>query len=122
MPEVSHAYGNDLLISPTGDLVLSSGTQEGEERVIRRLLTNSGEYIWNLPYGAGLAQFLGQPIAAARIGAVARSQMFREAAVARSPAPSIDVQVQPTGTAILTIKYADAETGTPVPLTLPVGQ
>lgn len=118
--EASHLFGNDLSVSPTGDIALSSGTQEGQERVLRRLLTNQGDYIWDGKYGAGLAQFIGQPASKARIAAVTRSQMFKEAAVARSPAPVINVQVSPDGTVVETIQYVDAPSGQTVPLILPV--
>lgn len=121
MPELAHSFGHDLVVSATGDLALSSGTQEGQERVLRRLLTNPGDYVWHGDYGAGLARFLGQPIAASRIAAVSRSQMFKEAAVARSPAPTIEVAGSPDGTVVETITYVDANTGASVPLTLPIG-
>lgn len=121
MPEVFHAFGYDLAFSPTGDIALASGTVEGQQRVLRRLLTNPGDYVWDMAYGAGLAQFLGQPIAAARIAAVSRSQMFMETAVSRTPAPVIDVQSSPDGTVTETIRYVDSQTGVAVPLTLPIG-
>jgi hypothetical protein len=46
---------------PTGSVTPSSATVEGEQRVLRRLLTNPGSYIWHLEYGAGLPQHVGQP-------------------------------------------------------------
>ncbi|HTW27877.1 MAG TPA: hypothetical protein VME92_12175 [Acetobacteraceae bacterium] len=111
MPELSHLWGTDLGVSPTGDLALADGTLRGQQRVLRRLLTNAGDYIWQLPYGAGLAQFVGQPGGEAQIQAVVRSQIFQEASVARTPEPVIDVQIAPTGIAYVHIRYADAETG-----------
>lgn len=55
MPDLSHQWGSDLLIGPTGDLATASGTELGQQRVLRRLLTNASDYIWHLGYGAGLA-------------------------------------------------------------------
>jgi hypothetical protein len=68
--DISHIPGNDLLVDATGDIATSDGSQLGQERVLRRLFTNPGAYIWHLQYGAGLARFLGRPMAAARIRAV----------------------------------------------------
>lgn len=116
MPDISHTIGNDLALSATGDIALSDGTQLGQERVLRRLLTLPGSYIWHLNYGAGLPAFVGQIADKLRIAAVARSQMYREAVVSRSPPPVINVDVKPTGVVTLDIKYIDAQTISPVAL------
>ena len=116
MPDIQHTFGHDLTLSATGDIALSDGTQLGQERVLRRLLTIPKAYIWHLAYGAGLPRFVGQVADKLRIGAVARSQMYRESVVSRSPAPAIAVDVQPTGVVTLGIKYVDAQTQTPVAL------
>lgn len=118
--DISHVYGEDLTVDATGDLAVSDGSQLGVERILRRLLTNPGGYIWSLSYGGGLAAFLGHPAAANRIAAVVRSQMFLEAAVAKTPAPVINVKVQPDSTVIVNIRYADADTGSGVSLSIPV--
>ncbi|OYV54582.1 MAG: hypothetical protein B7Z71_13575, partial [Acidocella sp. 21-58-7] len=73
--------------------------------------TNGGDYIWQLNYGAGLGQFVGQPGAAAVIMGVARTQMLLEAAVARSPAPAVRITSAVDGTVNLTIQYTDALVG-----------
>ena len=111
MPDLAHQFGADLQVSPTGDLEAVSGTMLGQQRVLRRLLTNPGDYLWQLDYGAGLAQFVGQPGRVGQIRAVIRSQVFKEAVVARTPEPLIDVQFDDTGTVYVQIRYADAATG-----------
>ncbi len=86
----------------------------GQQRVLRRLLTNPGDYIWQLDYGAGLARFIGQPANPLQIKAVIRSQIFKEAAVARQPEPVIDVQISPggaAGTVYVYVRYVDADSG-----------
>lgn len=120
MADASHVFGSDLSVGPTGDLALSSGTAYGQERVLRRLLTNPGDEIWLLDYGAGLPGMVGQPTNARRIQAIARSQMLQEQAVARTPAPTVDVTVQNTGVVTASVRYADANTGEPATLTFPV--
>jgi hypothetical protein len=119
MTDVAHTFGNDLTVDATGDIAVSSGSQLGQERVLRRLLTNPGAVLWALDYGAGLARFIGQPAAVNRITAVTRAQMGLEAAVAQTPPADISVVVQASGTVTENIRYVDAETGDPVTLILP---
>ena len=101
------------MIGPSGDISLVSGPLLGQQRVLRRLLTNPGDYIWQIDYGAGLARFIGQPTNALQIRAVVRSQIFKEATVARQPEPVIDVEVAPggvAGTVYVNVRYVDADT------------
>jgi hypothetical protein len=110
MADLSHTYGSDLTVSPTGDLALADNTLLGEQRVLRRLLTAPGAYLWHLNYGAGLPRFVGQPANGQRIAAVAKAQMYREKIVTRNPAPVVSVDVQPAGVVTLDIQYVDATT------------
>lgn len=121
MSDVFHQYGADLLIGPSGDLATVDTVQLGQQRVLRRLLTNPGDYLWNPGYGAGLAQFVGQPVNAARVRSVIRSQIFQESTVAQSPEPTIDVQAQPNGAVTVQISYADSTTGSTQVLSFTVG-
>ncbi len=121
MPDLAHEFGADLQAGATGDLALAEGPALGRQRVLRRLLTNPGDYIWQPGYGAGLAAFVGQPAAAARIRAVVRSQIFRERAVARSPEPVVEVRAGDDGRVFVSIRYADADTGAVQSLSFPVG-
>ena len=109
MPDLQHQFGSDLAVGPTGDLATVSGSALGQQRVLRRLLTNAGDYIWQVGYGAGLAQFVGQPADAMRIRAVIRGQIFKETAVARTPEPTIDVVSDGVGTVSVRLSYTDAE-------------
>ncbi len=110
MSDLQHQFGSDLSVGPTGDVATVSGAALGQQRVLRRLLTNAGDYIWQLGYGAGLAQFVGQPADATRIRAVIRGQVFKEMAVARTPEPVIDVVSDGAGTITVRVSYADAKT------------
>ena len=121
MPDLSHAFGEDLAVGPTGDLALVSGAERGRQRVLRRLLTNPGDYIFQPAYGAGLARFVGRPVSAAQIRAVVRSQIFKERAVARSPEPDIAVDAGADGRVFVAIRYADAQSGETQLLSFPVG-
>ena len=116
---IAHTFAADLAVGPTGDLAVSSGTKYGVERVLRRLLTNPGDLIWHPTYGAGLLSLIGQPINEARIRALIRSQILKEKAVARQPAPTITVTSNTTGMVAATIRYTDATTGETQTLTVP---
>ena len=109
MSDLHHAWGGDLSAGLTGDLAAVSGPALGTERVLRRLLTNPGDYLWQPGYGAGLARFVGQP-----------AQMLREAAVAPEPEPVIEVQSDPGGTLSVSVRYADAETADARTITLQI--
>jgi hypothetical protein len=114
MSDLWHQWGNDLVLGVTGDLSLASGSDLGQQRLLRRLLTNLQDYLWQLDYGAGLGRFIGQPGSALQIKAVIRGQMFKEPIVARTPEPVIDVQVSPVGsvgTIYVVIRYSEAPSG-----------
>lgn len=124
MADLNHQWGSDLTFGPTGDVALVTGFALGQQRILRRLLTNPLDYIWHASYGAGLADFVGQPANASQIRAVIRGQIFKEAEVAQSPEPTIDVSVNPGGAAgnvYVHILYVDAPTGQTQMLTFPVG-
>ena len=124
MPELWHQWGADLSTGPTGDLATAEGLALGQQRLLRRLLTSPGEYIWQPAYGAGLAQFVGEPADPLRIRAVIRSQIFKESTVARDPEPVIDVQLSSggaTGAVYVHIRYVDAPSGQTQVLSFPVG-
>lgn len=111
MSDAHHLFGGDLAVGPSGDLLSAQGGEAGRQRLLRRLLTNPGDYLWDLEYGAGLGRFVGEPVDVARIEAVIRSQMLREAAVVRQPEPSIEVTPGPGGAVYVSIRYADAAAG-----------
>ena len=123
MSDIYHQFGSDLLLGPTGDLAPVSDSLLGQQRVLRRLLTNPGDYIWQLTYGAGLAQFVGQPASAQRITAVIRSQLFKETAAATSPAPMIEISTAAdgSGSVAVQVRYSDATTDASQVLTFTVG-
>ncbi len=112
MVDLQHVWAGDLAVTATGDLAVVSGGALGTQRVLRRLLTNTRDYIWNPGYGAGLAQFVGKPVDPAGVSAVIRLQMRREVAVAPVPEPVIEVGTERPGTLAVSIRYADAVTST----------
>ena len=123
MYDLWQQWGSDLSVGPTGDLAIMDGSAAGEQRVLRRLMTNPGDYIWQLSYGAGLAQFVGQRIDPLQITAVIRSQIFKESVVARNPEPAISVRLGAAdGSVYAQIRYTDVLSNDTRVLTLSTGQ
>lgn len=109
MNDLYHYLGNDLVTSATGDLLPVDGTAKGQQRVLRRLLTNPGDYIFHPTYGAGLPKMIGDTLDISKITALIRSQIFLEAAVAKTPEPQIKVSAIPNGVSC-SIRYVDSVT------------
>ena len=120
MPDAAQWFGNDLATGPTGDIAVATSPIDTQQRVLRRLLTNPGDYLWNPGYGAGLSAMVGQPVNPARIAAIIRTQMLQEAGVARDPPPRVRVMSDNAGTVTANIVYTDALTNSVQTLNVPV--
>jgi len=103
--------GGDLEVSSTGDIAIVNAADWTKQRVLRRLLTNPRDYIWQLTYGAGLAQYVGLPGVGAALSGVVRAQLLLEAGVSPSPVPVLGMNIGDDGVVVLSINYADAQTG-----------
>lgn len=112
MNDLYQYFGADLNSSATGDLQPVAATTRGQQRILRRLLTNPGDYIWHPEYGAGLPRYVGSVIDVRQMKALVRGQILMEDSVAKTPEPVIDVQAITGGIAV-TIQYNDAVTGAP---------
>jgi hypothetical protein len=112
MADIAHQFGGDIMLAPNGDVALASATVLTQQRVLRRLLTNPGDYIWDVNYGAGLGNMVGQTVDAGRITAIIRAQMFQEATVARNPLPTVSVSAGTNGLVQAAIAYVDMTDGT----------
>lgn len=123
MYDIFLEWGSDLVVSSGGDIALSTGSATISQRVCRRLLTNPGDYIWNLGYGGGLGQFVGSPAQPAAIEAVVRTQLLLDPAIPATPAPLVSAGLNDTanGYVTATITYADPATLAPVLFTVSAG-
>lgn len=119
MNDLYHYFGGDLNASATGDLQPVDGTTRGQQRILRRLLTNPGDYIWHPDYGAGLPSYVGAVIDTAEIQALIRGQMLLEDSVASTPEPVVTVQ-EIAGGMTVNIQYTDADSKTPQALSFNV--
>ncbi|MDE2302432.1 MAG: hypothetical protein KGK11_07705 [Sphingomonadales bacterium] len=123
LADLYHYFGGDLAASNTGDLASVTQTVRGQQRVLRRLLTNPGDYIFQPGYGAGLAQWIGRDADLAAMRALIRGQLLLEPVVATNPAPQIGVDAiadAAGGGFAVAIRYADAASGEPVILSFAV--
>lgn len=102
--EIYHEYGNDLVITPNGDLQSVSGIELSNQRIIRRLLTapievaNPPDYLQQPTYGAGLPSFIGRlntPPVYNEIKALIIAQMYLEPTVAQTPPPDVQLEGLP---------------------------
>lgn len=110
--DLSLTFGGDFAVSQKGDLLLTNDTEQTKQRIIRRMLTVPGAYIWHTNYGAGLQRYIGQVLTNAKlqeIKALITEQIFLEDAVAKSPQPDITFEIIPTGL-FCQINYTDAPT------------
>ena len=133
MSDLSHFIGSDLSLSATGDLLKVDGSAQGQQRVLRRLLTNPatydsngnitapGDYIFHPTYGAGLPRTVGDTVNIPKIRALIRGQIFLEACVSKNPEPIITVTAILGGVSVY-IHYNDAITGNPAALAFDVNR
>lgn len=121
MADADLVWSGDLAVSPTGDLSMVDGTILGQQRVLRRLLTNLDDYTWQPTYGGGLGQFVGQVAGTRAITGNIRGQLYAEAAVAHQPEPAVTANTLPDGSVFVDITYADAVTATTQTLTFSIG-
>lgn len=121
MNDLSQYFGGDIGQSATGDLQTIDGTTKGQQRVLRRLLTNPGDYIFHPDYGAGLPRMVGELADIEKVRALIRGQMLLEDSVARTPEPLIDVQAIAGGIACR-LQYTDAVSKAPAVLSFNVSR
>lgn len=121
MKDLNHYAGDDLSLSPTGSLSPVEGTERGKQRILRRLITNPGDYLSHTEYGAGLGRYVGALTNIPEIIALIRGQILLEDCVAKKPAPLISVSTD-NETLSVTISYTDAPLGEPVTLSFEVNR
>jgi hypothetical protein len=108
-------WGGDLSTGPSGDILVTSVQAEVQKRIIRRLLTNAGDYIWHVDYGAGLGTFVGETFLPKFIENTILDQLEYENVIAATPPPAVQVNQAPAGSAStvsVTVQYQIAGTST----------
>lgn len=118
MPDLDHTFGGDLVLD-NGTLAIADVPDMVTQRVLRRLCTNPGAYLWDLEYGGGLPGMVGSPVEAANVSAIIMNQMAMEDGVADTPAPQITVTQDGSGFLYATIIYWATSGGDPITLQVP---
>lgn len=119
MYDIYHYVGGELSTSPAGDLRPVTGTERGKQRILRRLMTNPGDYVFHPDYGAGLGKKVGQNVNLNEWKGLISGQMQLEDAVASDPAPSVSISLVDGGVSV-TISYTDSTSNTPETLSFDV--
>lgn len=121
MKDLTHYVGDDLSLSPTGSLSPVEGIERGKQRILRRLITNPGDYVFHPEYGAGLGRYVGALMNIPETIANIRGQTLLEDCVAKKPAPVISVTPS-NDTLSVNISYTDSASGEPVTLSFEVNR
>ncbi|WP_217548789.1 phage tail protein [Pantoea sp. GbtcB22] len=119
MYDIYHYVGGELSTSPAGDLRPVSSTERGKQRILRRLMTNPGDYVFHPEYGAGLGNKVGQSVNLNEWKALISGQMLLEDTVASNPAPTVSLSLVEGGVSV-NIKYTDSTSNTPETLSFDV--
>lgn len=105
--------GSDIKFASSGDFLTVDGNQKTQQRIMRRLLTNPGSYIWHPTFGAGVPRFIGKQMSGQEINqlkALCVSQILLEETVAKIPAPTVNITQLKPYVIEITIGYTDAVT------------
>ncbi len=121
MKDLNHYVGDDLSLSPTGSLSPVEGIERGKQRILRRLITNPGDYLFHTNYGAGLGRYVGALTNVPEIISLIRGQILLEDCVAKKPKPVISVTPS-NDTLSANIGYTDSASGEPVTLSFEVNR
>jgi hypothetical protein len=117
-------WGSDLSVGPTGDINVTPVQENVQQRVVRRLLTNPGAYIWHTDYGAGLGGYVGRPYSPGNIVGAILNQLQLEPLVAATPTPTVQINQSTTGpfsSTSVTVQYLVAGTSSENLVTLALG-
>ncbi|CAI9121023.1 GPW/gp25 family protein [Brytella acorum] len=110
MNAIAHVMGADLTLAAGTGLSVISGADCVRQKILRRLCTNPGAYIWQLDYGAGLPAMIGDPTSTSLIESIVRAQMALEAGVDQTQPVSVSVEQFSDGGVRCVITYVDAQT------------
>lgn len=112
MHDLYHFTGGDLDTSSTGDVRTASASDRVKQRILRRLLTNPGDYLFHPQYGAGLGKKIGEAVRPGEWKALISGQMLLEEAVASHPPPLVRLKHIEGGISV-SVSFTEAMTGAP---------
>ncbi|HEY1772420.1 MAG TPA: phage tail protein [Gammaproteobacteria bacterium] len=119
--DLYHQFGSDLIVGANGDLLPATADTEIQQRLLRRLFTPEGAYLWQLDFGAGVPQRVGDtlsPSVSGQILAQIKAAIALEPGIAQIPVPVITLSTVDGGL-VGSIQYVDAQTKLPAVITFP---
>jgi hypothetical protein len=124
MIAITCRWGDDLSVGSSGDINVAPASIEVQQRLIRRLLTNPGDYVWHVEYGAGLGNYVGQQYSPNLIEGAVLNQIQLEPLIAATPAPLVRTELSRTGpfsTISLSVQYQVSGASAPVTAVVNLG-
>lgn len=120
--DINHNFGEDMNLGPgpgqSFDLLNVVGLTKSQQRVLKRLMTNPGDYIWHPEYGAGLPREVGRALNNINFDIIKSrimANIYMEASVAKTPPARIFLQsIQ--GGLFVQINYVENPSQAPVVL------
>jgi phage baseplate assembly protein W len=116
MADAYHFMTGDLQFGSNGDLQTVDSVLESQQRILRRLPTNPGDYIWHPLYGGGILKWIGQPTDQASMKSVITTQMYLEQSVVQNPQPQVDLVSNTGGVVTSSIRYVESDSNEPTTL------
>ena len=109
--DVDHWVGDDLGLSNSNGIGSVNSITKGQQRILRRILTNPGDYKWHPNYGAGVLKYVGQANGKLdEIKGLIISQAQLEKGVAQLPSPTVEFTV--SGDYVTAnVEYTDLDSG-----------
>lgn len=93
--DIYHEVGSDIQLDSTNDLLFVFDTDETNQRIMRRLLTNKSSYIWNPEFGASIPARIGRTLSVEEyrdaVNAITAA-VLEDDDVLKDPAPEINLQ------------------------------
>lgn len=107
-------YGGDILLTPARSIAVATGVDGVNQRILRRVISAAGNYLWHPKEGVGAGKDVGavpNQQTLSRIKARINGAVLYDDDVAKSPAPMITFDTKIANLLSVTIKYTYAPTG-----------
>jgi len=105
--DIHHIIGSDILLDKSNDLSFVFDTNETNQRIMRRLFTNKGTYIWNAKWGGSIPWKIGEMLSLEVYREIVNevtAAVLEDDDVAKDPPPEIKIETTSNGL-ICYIKY-----------------
>jgi hypothetical protein len=122
MLDLYHEYGSDLSLSATGNFETATDAVLTSQTVERFLLTNPGDDPFDLTFGLGIGQMIGEPAAVQKTQALILQGLKTLDVVDQTQPITANVYFDSEGDLNASITYTDAVTSLSIAQTLAVSE